>query len=511
MRIPSVRILALFMLFLISFTAVAWFLVPQRGGVKVLKMEPWARCSNVEVGFVVNEVDGREVRTPQEFYTLVSNHSAGDYVPMVVNGVPGGCFVTERGMGIKVGEISSKRIRLSSEVGGSIVKKYAVEGNPPSVDYVVKILRERANILGLGWVKIRGEGSEISFSDVENPEVLFSPCRFSVRVVIPYQISNGSSMIFLGDKPFNVRFINESTFELDGKVYGVGEKFFLDGTEVFLTNATNASFLLNSEVVGNEDVLSNLVSEGNFYVFYSRRTGKYQLFALLPISNSSEEKILKLLKNVDSYSLDGRLYLYASFSYTVDNNSLGSFPVYHELKESCKSVPVAVVCETYGECSEIKKTLMACLKTGEFPYQLRYVGEEYRPPTHKNLAIFLAALPPVISFLPFLKRKGKRTVLLSSILLAEIFILFGIALLTQIFFNPGMVIDLVFLASLAVPPLLTFFELSGRGASISRVKILLLIASFPLFFTPFKNLGFVCVFWLALRHALTENFLKTFL
>jgi hypothetical protein len=482
-----------------------------KGGVIVKSLHPANKCNNLVEGAVITSVNNIEIRDLKDFEEAIKKVKAGDYVSIVANNIPAGCFaINDSNLGIEVEEVRKGGLRFSDEIVDSKVDVFKVENaSAAEVKKVYEILESRLEKLKIPQTKVFLFDQLIKIVNPKSLEDLFAKCEFEIKVSHQFDVENGSASISIGENAYKIKFFNES-FEINNKTYLLNESFYLEGIEFELLNVTNSSAVFYATLVSNKDVTHVLSKLG--FIRYDESSKNFILYLPLNISEKAEENVKKILKNIGAFFIGRQVFLQANFLYFLDGKLLSQMPVSREFRIKASPIPVVIFERTFDDINNIKKRLDACLSSGVLEYKLEKVGSEIQKAKFTNLAKILFFISITISFIPTFKfykeSKNIRSFSLSIFLILEILAILGIAGLTQLAFSPGWVIDLATILGILI---LICFNIASVFLEIKGIKEYFFLAfGFAVLFTPASGLGLSIIFGTIIHKLLVKPILKDF-
>jgi hypothetical protein len=508
--LKNFRLFVFIFLLVISLYFLFSFLI-EKGGVIVKSLHPANKCNNLVEEVVITSVNNVEIHDLKDFEEAIKKVKAGDYVSIIANNIPAGCFaINDSDLGIEVEEVTRGGLKFSDEIVDSKVDVFKVENaSIAEVKKVYEILENRLKKLKIPRTKILLSDSSIKIVNFKNLENLFARCKFEIKISHQFDVENGSALISIGENAYEIKFFNGS-FEINNRTHFLNETFYLEGIKFELLNVTNASGIFHATLVSNEDITNVLSNLG--FIRYDEASKNFIFYLPLNISEKAEENVKKILKNIGTFFLGNQVFLQANFLYFLDGKLLSQMPVSREFRVRASPIPVIIFEKTFDGINDIKKCLDSCLSSGILEYKLEKVRTEIQKAKFTNLAKILFLVSMSIAFIPtfkfYKKFKSVHSVLFSIFLILEIFVILGIAGLTEFAFSPGWVIDLATIFGILT---LTSFNVASTFLEIKGVKEYLFLASgFIFLFTPINGLGLSILFGMIIHKLLVRPILKDF-
>ncbi|MFH7882322.1 MAG: hypothetical protein QW140_01210, partial [Candidatus Aenigmatarchaeota archaeon] len=372
---------------------------------------------------------------------------------------------------------------------------------------VFEIIQKRISFLGLAEHKIFLNDSKIEILSLSNESIekILERGEFEAKILRRILLANSSGTFSLiSSYPVKVE---DKRLLIENESYGENEKFKIENIEFRVLNITNESVFLEGFFFDNKDVKTVYLQLS--YVSYNPDFKQYEFRVPVEISREASLRFGALTANAGRKFVPGGFVLDADLLYYLDGKLISELPLPVQMAGSRIENIAILGYSSKTEAIEKINSIKLALQTGMLP-ELEIERIEKIEAKLKNAkemiflgigAFFLLNLS--ISF----KKYGKKGFWLACFLVCEGLIILGLASLSQIFLKPGWIFDfysiLGFFVFLALSSLSYFliseevlknkkFEIKISFKKIEAtnlIKILSLIFSFLILFTPMKGFG----------------------
>lgn len=519
--VKDVRAMALIAVTLLSILILALPYLGTKSGVIVTSMDAGSKCSNVYIGSIISQMTGGSIKTADDFQNIVKNTKSGDYVTMVVDGGPGGCMALSNGyLGIAVSSIKSNYLRLAPEIQGSIKNYYSLTENYVQNDVTgaESIIQGRISSLNLQYTKAKMENGNITVTSSvnENTDNLISQCYLTGIITATLNLQNGRGELKSGNNTYEIFFSNGKV-GVDNYTFGQNQNVIIGGMNVQFSNVTNSSAVESIYFVNNSDIASVIGYGGVNYDSASR-----QFYFSIPVSPSANSvNILKgVAKNLGSSLSGGQLVLNGNIEYYLDGVLLSSLPIpYTVTTQPVTSLSIVGIGPNQKFVSDLNTKTLMCLNSQPLNFKIVKTSSVSIEPIYRNdfYTILTASvvLALVVPFLSFAKSKSLRDLSL-LLVITQVPITFGVAMLTQIIFPSGATWVFDILATVGLLASMFISQISIRfGQKIVQMKTIrwldwiVFLISFATMLSPFKGIGLSLFVGLVLKVLFYQALVKT--
>src|SRR3989304_8151442 len=263
----------------------------QKSGVIVYSLEAGNKCTRVKEGSVIVQADGLQIKDSADFSAKTSSISTGSYVPMIVDGGPGGCTAISDGyLGMKVVDFPHQQIKFSTDLAGGVATKIKLVDTSKN-SAIVNLVKLR-----LGLTKAEGYAGSVIDGLIEikgldgNIEKLLKPCKFTINVEQKLD-GNDTTTSFIFDGNKSVVEFSGTKFSVNGNEYELGDAFYLKTVEHRLEKFANET-LVSAVFVNNSDVQTIGIES----VDYVPEAASYRLQVPIVLTPAAAEKF-KMITN----------------------------------------------------------------------------------------------------------------------------------------------------------------------------------------------------------------------
>ena len=413
--------------------------------------------------------------------------------------------------------LASKNILFSLEIQGGI-KTVISQKEEWNITKTLEVIQKRISLLNLPEHKVSLTNDKIEILSLNNESLgkLLEKGKFEAKILRRIVLTNFTGN-FLLENSYPVR-VEEKIFYINDEGYKEGERFYLENIEFKILNVSNETVFVEGFFFGNEDVKT--VYTQISYLTYNPDFKSYEFRIPVDISKEASLRFETLTKNAGRRFLPGGFVLDASLIYYLNEKPVSEIPLPVQMGGSRIESITILGYDSKIYAKEKMEKIMLALQTGMLP-ELRIEKYEYVEPKFKNfIDISLAIIALILTFNSFLfmKRYGKKYLLVPCLLAYEIFIVLGIAGLSQKFLRPGWVFDtysfIGLFLFLIISSLIYFLEtekivknkkhefvvkFKRVGEVKNLIKIFFLTISFILLFTQFKGFGLSIIVGIALN------------
>ncbi len=405
-------------------------------GVVVSSLDPANKCSSVSLGAAVNQVAGSIIGDSQDFEEKTLYVAAGTYVPMVVNGGPAGCVAIRDGyLGVEVSDVSGSQLKLSGELGESFATKLKAE-DASELGEILETMRSRIEGLKLVGYDVSLEQDLIKIMSLEKDiSALTKPCKFSIEVVRKFGQTQNESFVELNGKRYEVEFSGVQ-FKLNGSWYQLDESFYLDNVETKLQHESNTTITTKQIFANNSDVeVIGLQS-----VNYVPQASSFRLELPLSVSPTASDRFSTITKGVKSFFVSGISVLDAGFVFKLDERIINEVPVLSEIaRQNIARLAVVSFDNNLKNLENVGAELHLCLNSDPLDTNFEKVSVESLEPSGRffaeiSVATFLiSALAASFVLVQTRYKVYRYWYVLAGLVLAELFIVFGLISVVQKF------------------------------------------------------------------------------
>jgi len=471
--------------------------VSRKVGVRITHVEEDARCSELNVGDVITQVRGQQVRNTIDFETIVRVTKEGEFVPMVVNGKPGNCVAIGDGeLGIQVQNIPSAMLKLSPEIGGGIISVYHAKDNV-SIEALVEIVKKRIEFLKLPMEAYLSDGN-VYVAGVEEDEALVKPCHFKAQIRQELSMENGSATLRLGEKEHVLTFFN-SKVKFDNNTYSVNESFVIEGVEINLFNVTNDSVTVSATVFSNDDIWKVLTQLSETRIEWQT----YVVSIPMELSSNGARKFKLVTQPIESFFTGREFVLKAQLVYRLDGHVLSTLNIPKEMVEQpLVSVLVIAFATDAHEAQRIKSEVEMCLTSAPLPVELEKIEVKSLQAKYDLFWIVTGIVLCLLSFSILTSRKYGLKITLTKLwtFTSTILLVLGFAGWSQQILAVGWIIDLYSVLGLIALVVLSWIDclfvckrFLEREVRLEKVRQIVWLVSigvgFVTLFTPWKGFG----------------------
>ncbi len=501
--IKNVYFVILLFLVLASACFLAVSFMPKAGGVVVLFVDNSSKC-NIEPGNTISSAAGAPINDIDGFKGIESTVKQGEYIQLIVNGVPGGCVAYRDGsIGLVVTNPKGKGILFAKELSGSTTIQIRFFDN---LSDSKELIGKRIAHLGLPetYTQIVGDELRITTLYPEKIGLLITKGDFVTRIGQIIDLTDDLGELKIGGETYTVEALNDS-IKLGNASHAIGEEFNLNGFDIIIKNVTNTSVVLETLFFTNGDVEKVLYAYS--MVSYAQGAGGYEYTVPLEITQTASARFQNITKGMKTTFVGTTPVLSGYLIYYMDGKALNNLNIPYELVgQELRTISVMGIKKNQADAIAQKQTIETVLISGELPdYEI--LGIEFES------GGLSGALWPLVAGIFALSIVGaavfSRKTIASCILLiiSNILLVFGLAAASQMLFGYGWVIDLPTIAGLYLIAISSFQFLTNKH--VKTYEIAMLIASFVLLFTPLKGFGVCMILNVVLMKAVLRPFYKT--
>jgi len=526
--IKDIRFLILLGLTLISIYLVVSPYFFKQSGVIVSSLDKNINCTSVKEGDIILEVGGNSIKNGDEFKKAVKNFKEGDYVTLIVNNMPGNCYIGRNGsVGINVVDVQSTKTIFGMEFQGGVRFVLVPEKNISQavIDNLVGILDKRMKNLGLlqGTVKRWDEKINVTTLTEEKIGMLIAPGELQGVVSEEIKLQNNVGKLFVGNKTYSIDLL-ENKIKILNSSYGVKEYFKVDNISFEVKNITNSSVLLEAIFLENEDVKSTVSGET---VSYNSNSRKYEYAMPVEIKNETAERFINIVKKLPITSVGNKNLFNAFMRFYFDGKLLSQLSIPSDIiDKEIRVLSVIGSADSRNEANNDLSKIHASITGGTLPERLKIeYSERVEAGSRDKLVLMLfgglTMLIFILAMVYLLSKSIKTGLVFDILILMELVSMFGLVIINQTYLGVGWLVDYMTLWGLLVLMLVISIEMFiNVGYSVKSDKyrsvfnktrymsVLIMIFGVCLFFTGLKNLGLV-LFFGELLHALLVKSIYT--
>jgi hypothetical protein len=491
----------------------------KQSGVIVSSLDKNVNCSRIKEGDVVSQVGGYFIRSSDDFKKTVKSFKEGDYVTLIINNMPGNCYVGSNGsIGVSVIDVHSTKAIFGMEFQGGVrfVLKPEKKLNQSEMNNLLTILDKRIKNLDLLQGSVEGWGEKINVTILTGEKIGMLTMRGELRGVVFEEIKtqNKTGKLFVGNNSYVLELL-ENKIKIFNSSYAIGESFRVEGTYFEIKNMTNGSVLFEATFLTNKDVINVLPSET---ISYNSNMRKYEYSIPVEIKNESSDSFIKIVKKLPVIAIENRNFFNALIRYYFDGELLDQLNIPSDIiDEEIRVFSVIGFADSKNEVLNERTKLYAAMKSGELPEKLEIEYSEQVEAGGKNILIaMLFGILSILLLFPVLiyasYKKVKIGLMLDGFVLLELISMLGLVVINQTYLGVGWLVDSTTFLGLIILMLITSVEMFiNMGQVFKSEKYrnvfdktkymggLLIALGICLLFTALRNLGLVLFFGELLR------------
>lgn len=517
--LKNFRLIVLLILTFMSSFTLAYSFVSKQSGIVVLSLSN-ANCTNVYVGNVITQIGNEKIEFVDDFEKVVKNLKTGDFVSIVTDSGIGECVtVSDGNIGLEVDNVKSYNIKLSPDIEGLRRTIYRVHGNLTKNDLldIKNTLEHRAYLLNFQYVKVSVENENlvVSSSLYEDVDKLTLTCDLKGNIVTTLILNNGFGKLKIGNNSYDVQFYDNEV-KIGNSTFLQNQTIFINNLEIKFLNVTNSSAIEVINFIKSEDIISTF---GYVGINQDKNSGIFYFNLPVVPSQKSIDVLKSVVKNLGSIVVGGQVVLNGNIEFYLDDTLLSSLPIpFTFATQPIQSLSIIGIGDSERFVNDLREKTVMCLNSKVLKYGFEKVDREFVEPKYKNVfyylifsSFFSSLLFPLILFI---KNKNKNELKL-SIVLTQIPIIFGIALITQNVFPIGWIIDIytslgIVLSSILMQLRMRFDKRILQKKLLKYFDWIIFIIGFLTLFTFLKSLGLVLLISIILKsfiyHPLLRNY-----
>lgn len=396
-------------------------------------------------GDVITWINEKSVKSPKDVYEF---ENFTGVVRIKVNNKLVLANVNKN-LGIEVEKVTGN-LKFGLDIGGGVRMLLEPAKNVSSelIDETKEILKARINVFGLKEAKfnvveigdkeyIQVEMAGGTIGDVK--EVLEKQGKLEAKIPKVVEIKNGTGVLKLGGKKYEVRVYNESV-KVGNITLKLNERKEIDRIEFEVLNITEKSVTLAGIVFNSSDVKKVcMVDQPNICrvtFFYNPKANLYEFSFEISISLEAAERMKKLTQDMKIvYDQTGKRVLKDGFLFLyLDNKLIDSLTIDPGLKgRVVTEAAITGARKSKDEAKREMKVLQTILSSGVLPVELSIVQVDQISPVFGEAflkEIILIAIIAEIGVITivFLRYRNPKIALPMIIVSAsEVVIILGIA------------------------------------------------------------------------------------
>lgn len=516
--IKNIRFIFLVLFLLISVYFILSPMVFKKSGIFVSSVDKNNNCTDIKESDVITQVRTFGVKNSEEFAAGVKGVKSGEYVVMVVNGVPAGCTALEDGyLGIDIKDIPSEMLRFGMDIQGGTITSLRPE-ETENITHIAEIVEKRVKFLKFSQTTVQPSDNLIKVTGLkEDLRSLTKKCEFKTKILQNLNIEDTGATIKIGGRIYPVEIL-ESGIKINNMTHMNGENFSIEGFEFELLNVTNASASISTTVFTNDDISRVLPQLGQ--MAYKESLQSYQLSLPVELSEGASEKFTKVTEGIEIIHTGQEYILDASLVFELDGKIMSKLNIPKIfVTQPIRSISII----GFGDRSDVESMKMdaeMCLESGMLPVGLKKVGTERLEPKYGKILQPLTALfafiilASVFGFDYWRYKNWKLGFYGLAFLCSEIVIIFGAVSVTN------WIVDLQTIAgiftfsiiSILQGALLTEYEIwkkMGFSILVKNINLVILISSFIVIFTPWRFFGLVVIIGVLVKLMVTNSIFMT--
>lgn len=433
--LKNIRIYMILVLVLLSAYLIFSPYVFKKSGAVVTFLDQNNKCSNIKVGNTINQVNGAVISDSQSYDDKTKGIIAGAYVPMVVNGGPAGCVALRDGyLGLDVSDTSGTQIKLSPEIGKSMLTVFKVDDSSTAKAFA-NIIKERIAILRLVGYSVATEDNTVKITSLDRDiSSLIKSCDFEIGIDRNANLPTiNSSFIMLDGKKYAAEIV-DSKIILNGTEYSLNNYFYVDNIKTTIDTKNNSTLTISQVFVNSSDA----GIAGAHSLQYYQQLGGFRLQVPISISPEAFSRFGKIVTGLKPIYSGGISILPANFVYKLDNETISEIPVPSEImNENFTTISIIGFNRNLNTLEGVWNNLQICLNSGPLNGNIEKISTQTIEPSKKSLAEFTITAflisSMIISFLLIQLRYKvpKYWYALAGLVLAELFIVFGFIVAMQ--------------------------------------------------------------------------------
>lgn len=499
--------------------------------VTVDTVERGANCGSLAPGDAIVSVESTKIRNAEDFLTATSNVRAGDYVSLVVNGVPGGCMALSGGdLGFTVTESTSGGLKFGPDIAGAKSYSYSLSDST-ALAATKKIIQNRINYYDFPQTKVDIVGDNLRIITAFGDELPNLIMRRQIRATVTesYSLDQGAAKVTVGSSTYIIKPAN-GTVSINGTNYTANETFKLSNIDYHFLNSTASSMNLEADLYTQAEVVVNPNSQ--VIVRSDPTTGLYFYYVGMGVTPDANERFTNIIKKAGSTLVPGGgTVLNARLNIYLDNQTVSSLVI-----------PVQLVGTDINSISGVEKTsdaaynigsiIFASLRYGSLPSYLTFNSQGISEPTisktvsYGTVGVGFALMLVIIGFAFYKIKKPKIILWMFVLVLIEIFLAVGMVVGITKYIGARLLIDypllvgISFLLVYSALTLFVYFEgLEGRHKhiivgykkiiSVLNFLRILLIVAIAVGIIGYRGMAFVLLFGLFLDELLLKPTFRT--
>lgn len=417
----------------------------KKSGVIVVSVSN-AECQNVQIGDIITEVGGNQVKGIQSFNSF--RFQPKQFVSLVVNAGPGGCVALSDGsVGIIAKEISSQGIAFGVDLVGGM--EYTINTSSVPSDQLQNIshtLKIRSSYFGIADMKILNENFILKIIAGKNTDINQLLFRGVLEANIEQSIALKDNIgnFAIGTDNHTITQIG-TNYLIDNETHSVNDVFYLKDVKAVIINKTNTSIIISLTAFNNSGVLGEVL--GYSQSSFDKNSGTYGFTTPIRLSTDAGKRFSDITQNIKTLVVVTQVSLDSVLVYKLDGVELSRLGMPVTLKGQELSTLYIIVNDKNQENMLNKKNaLQATINAGPIKYALSVANTSQVLASQKNnvaptigLVVFSIGIVPL--FFAVRHKKMKEVVLAILIGTAEIFSIFALFTAFQIFYKLSFVLD----------------------------------------------------------------------
>jgi len=444
--LKDIRFLVLISLILTAFGFIGFqYLDPLRSGVIVDFVYPENKCTDVEVGDVVNQVGGKIITSSEIFNDFTKNLQPDEFVSIVINNEVGNCRALNRSnLGFVVKDFESEVIKFGIDIEGGtrFVLQPKEDVSRDKANEIVATLDSRIDFYGLRDVRVTLLSDPVTNKELIQIEMvgatiedindfLASQGKFVGKISQDIDFENDIGEVSLGDNFYEIE-LRDSDIFVNGSLYSTDDIFYLEDIEFEIGNITNSSVNLFGTTFTNDDIVAVLTDPQHSSI--GPIGDGYQFSFSIQVSRAGAERFAKLTKNQPIIFRGTDSILESTFVFFLDDKVVNELTISGNLAGQAVQTPsISGFDLTREDALNEKIRLESILRSGSLPVELEVIKISTITQTAGSDLIkstFLVAIGAVIaiSAVIYIRYRDFRIVLPMIVLsFSEILFILGMA------------------------------------------------------------------------------------
>ena len=462
MIIKDIRFLVLVILVAFSLYLIVVPELFSRPGVFVVRIDPNAKCTNINQNSIITQVSIVSVKSLSDFGLATSKIKEGEFVSVIANGIPANCYAIKDGyLGFVVDELKKSNLIFGIDIEGGSRVLLKPKGNftKEILDETVGTLNIRINLYGLRDIRISPIGSniiQVEMGGVTTEEItnfLSKQGKFEGKLKQTIALKGGQGEMPFEDRTLTIQKL-DGQVEFDNKIYGTNSSFSIEDVEFKISNVTNETIVVFNTIFTGKDIVAVFNDPQNSFI--NPVQGGYEFVFAVQVSQEGANRFAKLTRNQPTRLLGVERYLEPKLVLFLDNEPVTELNIVASLAGHALTKPsIQGFRESREGALDERLRLQSILKSGSLPVELEIIKTDVVTQTagknllNSTLYVALGAALAVSIVIFFRYRDFKIALPMILISFSEILIILGLAAFTQVLSKGGgWVIDIPAIAGL---------------------------------------------------------------